>query len=184
MKSALRYAAILVAVCIGSMAVADRTAHAQGSGARNFVLDEGGVMNGEVRSSSGQPLSNARVSILQGGRQVAVTQTNAEGMFSIGGLREGEHVLQAANQSLVYRFWQPGSAPPNSENFASIVYRPEEVAYSQPAPSRPGPAPRRGFLRRSFANYPVLTTAALLGAGIGSGIAIGSSGGGSTPASP
>ena len=49
-------------------------------------------------------------------------------------------------------------------------------------PSR-GYAPRRGFLGRAFANYPILTTAALLGAGIGSGIAIGSSSS-STPATP
>lgn len=182
MKSALRFAATLVAVCIASMVVTNRAAHAQGSSVRNLALDEGGVMNGEVRSASGQPLSNARVSISQGGQQVAVTQTNAEGMFSIGGLREGEHVLRACNQSIVYRLWQAGSAPPNTENFASVMCQPEQVAYSQPARSQPTPR-RGGFLRRSFANYPVLTTAALLGAGIGSGIAIGSSGG-STPASP
>ncbi|MFM8633614.1 MAG: hypothetical protein ACKOEX_02200 [Planctomycetia bacterium] len=120
----------------------------------------------------------------QGGRQVAVTQTDAQGMFSIGGLREGDHLVSACNRATAYRLWSQASAPQGSESFAELLCVPEEVAYSQPAPSRPGPAPRRGFLRRSFANYPVLTTAALLGAGIGSGIAIGSSGGGSTPASP
>ena len=56
----------------------------------------------------------------------------------------------------------------------------------QPAPIVPvqnGYSPRQGFLGRAFANYPLLTAAGLLGAGIGSGIAIGSSSS-DTPASP
>lgn len=184
MQSALRFTAMVVAACcLVSVVIPGRSAYAQSSSVRNFVLGEGGVMNGEVRNASGQPLSNARVTISQNGRQVAVTQTSPEGMFSIGGLREGQHVLSAGNQSIVYRFWQEGTAPPNSEGYATITLR-EDVVYAEPV-RRAAPAPRRGgFLRRSFANYPVLTTAALLGAGIGSGIAIGSSGGSSTPASP
>lgn len=185
MKSALRFAATITVVFTGSVLMGEVTAHAQGAAVRNFVLGEGGVMNGDVRNAAGQPLSNARVTVSQSGQQVAVTQTDQEGMFSIGGLREGQHVVTAGNESRVYRFWNPESAPPQAESFAQFSWQPEEVVYSRPqAPVRSQPVRRGGFLRRSFATYPVLTTAALLGAGIGSGIAIGSSGGGSTPASP
>ena len=168
--------------CVASLLV-PASAQAQGVPVRNFALAPDGVMNGEVRNSAGQPLANQRVTVSQNGRQVAVTQTNSDGTFSIGGLREGQHVVSTGNQAIGYRFWQEGTAPPNAEGFATLTTR-EEVVYAEPVRQSAPPARRGGFLRRSFANYPVLTTAALLGAGIGSGIAIGSSGGGSTPASP
>ncbi|MEI7780574.1 MAG: carboxypeptidase-like regulatory domain-containing protein [Planctomycetota bacterium] len=151
----------------------------------DFALAEGGVLNGEVRDTAGTLLENIRVTVSSGGVQIATTQTNAQGQFSFGDLREGQHVLSAANRSISYRFWQSDAAPPGAETYAVIIIDREEVVYSQPTrgPVQQRPPLRRGLLRRVFARYPLLTTAALVGAGIGSGIAIGSSGS-STPASP
>lgn len=151
----------------------------------DFALAEGGVLSGEVRDTAGRPLENIRVSISTGGTQIATTQTNSEGLFSIGELREGQHVLTAADQSFGYRLWPSDAAPPGAETYAVIIIDREEVVYSEPTrgPVQQRPPLRRGLLRRVFANYPLLTTAALVGAGIGSGIAIGSSGS-PTPASP
>lgn len=155
--------------------------------ARDVLLENGSTLRGIVTDRAGNPVPNTNVRILSNGSEIASVQSDSAGRFQVDGMREGEHVVEGAGNSVPYRLWRPETAPPGVTDQAQlivergVVYEPAQPVY-QPT-SRPPAAPRRGFLGRAFANYPLLTTAALLGAGIGSGIAIGSSSD-STPASP
>jgi hypothetical protein len=150
---------------------------------RDVLLENGTTLDGLVTDLAGNPVPFTDVRILSNGAQVASVQSDAAGRFRVEGMREGEHVVEGGGNSVRYRLWRPETAPPNALEEARLyVERP--VAYEPTQPVyRPASAPRRGFLGRAFANYPILTTAALLGAGIGSGIAIGSSSN-STPVTP
>lgn len=170
--------------------------------AKDIVLGPNGSFSGVVKDVNGRAKSAAIVTVGFSGAEVATVQTLEDGRFTIEGLREGSHVVKTSGTAFPVRLWQADKAPPTADSGITLVSRqvpageepvvqefiPEEQPVEgyqpnyQPAPSR-GYAPRRGFLGRAFANYPILTTAALLGAGIGSGIAIGA-GMDSTPATP
>ena len=165
--------------------------------AKDIVLGPNGTFSGVVKDVNGRAKSAEIVTVGFSGAEVATVQTLEDGRFTIEGLREGSHVVKTSGTAFPVRFWEADKAPPTADSGITLVSRqvpageeaviqefvPEQppVQY-QPAPSR-GYAPRRGFLGRAFANYPILTAAALLGAGIGSGIAIGASSD-STPATP
>lgn len=182
---------LTVALVLLSMVAGPVTGFAQtavvGAESRDVVLQNGSTLRGIVTDRSGNPVPNANVRIMSNGSEIASVQSDSAGRFQVDGMREGEHVVEGGDNSTAYRLWRPETAPPGVTDEAQlivdqgVVYDPAQPVY-QPT-SRPSAAPRRGFLGRAFANYPLLTTAALLGAGIGSGIAIGSSSS-STPSSP
>ena len=187
----------MAATPIVSFAAPPAVINAQPAAAKDIVLGPNGSFSGVVKDVNGRAKSAEIVTVGFSGAEVATVQTLEDGRFTIEGLREGSHVVKTSGTSFPVRFWEADKAPPTADSGITLVSRqvpageeaviqefvPEQppVQY-QPAPSR-GYAPRRGFLGRAFANYPILTTAALLGAGIGSGIAIGSSSD-STPATP
>ena len=158
------------------------------------VLGKKGTLIGLVKDVAGKARSHALVSIGYSGNEVAAVETLDNGSFVVEGLREGTHVVQASGKKSTFRFWESDKAPPGAKPEITLVARQvpaddgavQFIPDPQPAPIVPvqqGFSPRRGFLGRAFANYPILTAAGLLGAGIGSGIAIGS-GINDDPASP
>lgn len=158
----------------------------------DVVLGTKGTLMGLVKNTSGVATSHQLVTIGYSGNEVAAVETLDDGSFVVEGLREGTHVIQASGKKSTFRFWEADKAPPGAQPEITLVARQvsaDEVQFipdGQPAPIVPvqnGYSPRQGFLGRAFANYPLLTAAGLLGAGIGSGIAIGSSSS-DTPASP
>jgi len=170
--------------------------------AKDVALGPNGTLSGFVRNADGRGKSGELVTVAFAGADVATVKTMEDGRFTIEGLREGTHTLKASGTSWPVRFWQADKAPPAANEGVTLVSRNvpscvgDEVVLvpsDQCVPCDPGMAanpaarprfsPRSGFLGRAFANYPILTTATLLGAGIGAGIAIGS-GSGSNPASP
>ena len=187
----------MAATPIVSFAAPPAVINAKPVPAKDIVLGPNGTFSGVVKDVNGRAKSAEIVTVGFSGAEVATVQTLEDGRFTIEGLREGSHVVKTSGTAFPVRFWEADKAPPTADSGITLVSRqvpageeaviqefvPEQppVQY-QPAPSR-GYAPRRGFLGRAFANYPILTTAALLGAGIGSGIAIGASSD-STPASP
>ena len=187
----------MAATPIVSFAAPPAVINAKPVPAKDIVLGPNGTFSGVVKDVNGRAKSAEIVTVGFSGAEVATVQTLEDGRFTIEGLREGSHVVKTSGTAFPVRFWQADKAPPTADSGITLVSRqvpageeaviqefvPEQppVQY-QPAPSR-GYAPRRGFLGRAFANYPILTTAALLGAGIGSGIAIGASSD-STPATP
>ena len=158
----------------------------------DVVLGTKGTLMGLVKNMSGDVKGHQLVTIGYSGNEVAAVETLDDGSFVVEGLREGTHVIQASGKKSTFRFWEADKAPPGATPEITLVARQvaaDEVQFipdAQPAPIVPvqnGYSPRQGFLGRAFANYPLLTAAGLLGAGIGSGIAIGSSSS-DTPASP
>ena len=158
----------------------------------DVVLGTKGTLMGLVKNMSGDAKGHQLVTIGYSGNEVAAVETLDDGSFVVEGLREGTHVIQASGKKSTFRFWEADKAPPGATPEITLVARQvaaDEVQFipdAQPAPIVPvqnGYSPRQGFLGRAFANYPLLTAAGLLGAGIGSGIAIGSSSS-DTPASP
>lgn len=149
----------------------------------DYRLQANGRLSGEVRDTAGNLLSNRRVTVFFEGNQVATTTTNEQGVFSVEGLREGVHDVVACDRTTRYRLWSEEAAPPQSETVARLVCGQEQPVYQSAGPAQS--APRFGRLGAAFANYPI-ATAALLGAGLGTAIAvpIAVSNGGSTPASP
>jgi hypothetical protein len=162
-------------------------------------LRAGGELSAVVHNPAGKPQPGAMVAVLHEGTEVALVKTDANGRFAVGGLRRGNHIVQVQNLSNPVRLWPENAAPPQAIANPVItlepgseealegegVYEPEVIEVQQnyrPAPRRPGPLRRlRAGIGRVFANYPILATTALIGAGIGSGIAIGSN---NSPASP
>lgn len=164
--------------------------------AKDIVLGQDGSLTGYVRDANGRGKGNETVMVTFAGSPVAAVQTMEDGKFTISGLRAGTHSINASGTSWPVRLWQPQTAPPSAKAGVTLVSHQMPaggcdqvvlVPNDPPVPCNPAPrhahARRAGFLGRAFANYPVLTTAALLGAGIGAGIAIGT-GSDSTPASP
>lgn len=134
----------------------------------DYRLQANGRLVGEVRDTAGNLLSNRRVTVFFEGNQVATTTTNDQGTFQVEGLREGVHDVVACDRTTRYRLWQDETAPPQSETVARLVCGQEQPVYQSVGPSRPA---RFGRLGAAFANYPI-ATAALLGAGLGTAIAV------------
>lgn len=159
----------------------------------DVVLGSKGTLIGLVKDVAGKAKSHALVSIGYSGNEVAAVETLDDGSFVVEGLREGTHVVQASGKKSTFRFWESDKAPPGAKPEITLVARQvpaddgavQFIPDPQPAPYVPVQQTRRrgGFLGRAFANYPILTAAGLLGAGIGSGIAIGS-GINDSPATP
>jgi len=164
---------------------------------RDVVLGARSTFSGVVTSPKGGAGKSAVVTVAYAGNPVASVQTLDDGRFAIEGLREGTHVVNASGKETVLRFWSPERAPAGADSEVTLVGGEMTDPNVLPAghhvpctggchpgcPHDPGSGAFRGFLGRAFANYPLLTTAAILGAGIGAGIAIGSNGS-NKPASP
>ena len=162
---------------------------------KDIALGPNGTLSGLVKDSGGQAKSATIVTVGFSGNEVAKVQTLDDGRFTIEGLREGTHVVKASGSSFPVRFWQADKAPPSADSGITLVSRQvpagDEIVLvpndNQPVEYTPvqnsSRRPSGGFLGRAFCCYPILSTAALLGAGIGTGIAIGCSSN-SSPSTP
>ena len=186
-------AAALFATPVATFAATPVTTAEAKAEVTDVVLGKKGTLIGLVKDVAGKAKGHALVSIGYSGNEVAKVETLDDGSFVVEGLREGTHVVQADGKKSTFRFWETDKAPPGAKPEITLVARQvpaddgavQFIPDPQPAPYVPVQQTRRrgGFLGRAFANYPILTAAGLLGAGIGSGIAIGS-GINDTPASP
>ena len=186
-------AAALFATPVATFAATPVTTAEAKAEVTDVVLGKKGTLIGLVKDVAGKAKGHALVSIGYSGNEVAKVETLDDGSFVVEGLREGTHVVQADGKKSTFRFWETDKAPPGAKPEITLVARQvpaddgavQFIPDPQPAPYVPVQPTRRrgGFLGRAFANYPILTAAGLLGAGIGSGIAIGS-GINDSPASP
>lgn len=177
-------AAALFATPVATFAATPVTTAEVKAEVTDVVLGKKGTLIGLVKDVAGKAKGQALVSIGYSGNEVAKVETLDDGSFVVEGLREGTHVIQASGKKSSFRFWESDNAPPGAQPEITLVARQmpaddgavQFIPDPQPAPYVPVQQTRRrgGFLGRAFANYPILTAAGLLGAGIGSGIAIGS----------
>ena len=87
----------------------------------DVALRDGGVLLGQVVDRQGAAQRGQRVSLLLDQSQIAVAETDANGLFAFQGLRGGVYQLAAAEGAGAYRVWAPGTAPKVAEPGVLLV---------------------------------------------------------------
>ncbi len=87
----------------------------------DVALGQGGLLKGQVISSSGAAQAGARVMFVQNGKQVAATVTDGEGYFAVKGLSGGVYQVATGESVMVYRVWAANTAPPIAHNDILLV---------------------------------------------------------------
>ena len=88
------------------------------------VLDIGlkdGALKGRVVDHSGAPAGNTTVVVRQGDKEVAKTTTDAQGQFTVAGLKGGVYEVASGKTVGAYRVWQESAAPPAAKEQALLV---------------------------------------------------------------
>lgn len=88
---------------------------------RDVALSAEGLLTGQLLDENFTPRADAEVAIQANERTVATTRTDAHGVFAVRGLHGGIHEIQTTDAAQVYRFWAPGTAPPQAQAVARIV---------------------------------------------------------------
>ena len=78
-------------------------------------------MSGEVFNAQREPVKNAVVSVRQGRNEVASTQSDESGRFTVKGLKPGVYHVVAGTGQGIYRVWSTKSAPPRSLSQIKIM---------------------------------------------------------------
>ena len=133
----------------------------------HFKLAQGGKMAGVIHDSHGTPVENQQVSIWFEGTEISSTVTDEFGEFGFAGLKPGKHIVASGEKGTTYKLWPQDAAPANSETVVQMTSDGNVVRGQTPRQNR-----RRGF-GYALAQYPYLTTAAMIVGGIGVGYAIG-----------
>jgi hypothetical protein len=89
--------------------------------ARDIALDEDGVLRGVVMDRAGQPVARQAVAVVQNGKTVAGTTSDAEGRFAISGLKAGSYTIATPYRIQNCRLWTAHAAPPVARDEALIV---------------------------------------------------------------
>ncbi len=84
-------------------------------------LDPAGSLRGVVVNVQGVPIAQAEVVVRQADRQVARTETDAQGCFLADNLRGGIYEVAIGRYTRQFRTWAARTAPPNTKPFALIV---------------------------------------------------------------
>ena len=87
----------------------------------DVALAGGGLLTGQLLDEQMRPLAGSEVAISANGHTVAVTATDANGVFVVAGLRSGFHQITAAGAVENCRFWAVGTAPPRADAGVRIV---------------------------------------------------------------
>ncbi len=87
----------------------------------DVTLQEDGNLRGQVLDSQGAAVPEAIVAVVQQGKAVAAARTDAEGRYTVPGLKTGVYHVVTDKGITVCRVWMPGTAPPSSQPEALIV---------------------------------------------------------------
>lgn len=93
----------------------------------DVVLQNGGILQGTILNTEGQPISGAKVNILHEENTVAGTFSNEDGKFAVKGLRNGAHVIEVSSKLQPVRLWGADAAPPAAIEDVAIVVDEEAV---------------------------------------------------------
>lgn len=78
----------------------------------DVALTADGELTGVVVGKNGQPLAGKPVQVLHNQDIVAEIRSDANGRYTIQGLRNGVHVVRTVNGRKICRFWSADTAPP------------------------------------------------------------------------
>jgi hypothetical protein len=110
---------------------------------RDVELSNGGLLIGRLLDANGRPLTDADVSVATGGKQLATTRTDVEGVFAVSKLRGGVHEISTSDNVQVCRLWAPGTAPPRVPKSIDLISGPDAVR------GQYGPPPGNRMLREA-----------------------------------
>lgn len=77
----------------------------------DIALTADGNLSGAVVRPDGKPLSNTAVQVLYKQNVVAEVKSDANGRYTVRGLRNGVHTVRSAGIQKVCRFWSASTAP-------------------------------------------------------------------------
>jgi hypothetical protein len=109
---------------------------------------EGALLDRQGVAHAGQPIM-----LLQNGKEVASTTTDAAGGFRIAGLRGGQYTLATIDNMTPCRLWSQGTAPPSAKQSLQLY----------------GGTLVRGQMFRA---RNVITSPVVIGAAIGTAVAV------------
>lgn len=93
----------------------------------DVVLQEGGVLVGQLVNAQAQPLAGQQVSLRQANDVVATVETNKQGQFAVRGLRSGIYALETGNARGMVAAWNAKAAPPTAHQAVMLVGGDNEV---------------------------------------------------------
>ncbi len=142
--------------CVG-MFVSPVAAAPSVAAPRDVTLHEGGVLLGQVVDAQGASLANTPVSLVSGGKEVARTQSDHTGKFTVSGLKGGVYQVASVNHQGTYRLWSPQTAPPAAGRGILLVSS-EDIARGQ------GVGGPFGGVANWIAKHPIMTAGAVAAA--------------------
>ena len=161
MKSMSIKATLTALSCVGMLVPQAAFAAPADAKLRDIALQSNGAVHGQVVDAQGVAVAMVPVSISNGGKEVARTQSDVTGKFSVKGLKGGVYQVAAAGHQGVYRMWAPKTAPPSAQQGLMVVSQ-DNVVRGQHGHN----GPFQGVMSW-VSRHPVLTAA-----GIAAGIAI------------
>ncbi|MCE9552171.1 MAG: carboxypeptidase-like regulatory domain-containing protein [Planctomycetes bacterium] len=120
---------------------------------RDITLGAGGRMDGVLLDRQGMPLAGMPVMLMQNDHEVASVKSDENGRFAITGLRGGQYNLATLDAVTPCRLWSEGTAPPSAKPSLQVY----------------GGDLARGQMFRA---RNILTSPTVIGAGIGTAIAV------------
>lgn len=88
---------------------------------RDVVLQEGGILTGQVLDAAGAPVAATPVAVVDQDRAVATALTGDDGRFAMTGVKAGVYQVATAKGVTVCRLWAPRTAPPSALPDALVV---------------------------------------------------------------
>ena len=110
-----------VSMAIGPVTQSSAAAPVATAQITDVALGQGGLLKGQVVSSTGAPQADAQVRFIQNGKQVAVTITDSEGYFAVKGLSGGVYQVATGENVMIYRVWAANTAPPIAQHDILLV---------------------------------------------------------------
>lgn len=98
---------------------------------RDVTLDANDVLSGYLVDAQGKPEVAAAVAIHQGRKQVALTKTNARGLFEVKVSKGGVYQVTSEKGTALFRIWKNGTAPKQASRLALVVTD-QNVVRAQP----------------------------------------------------
>lgn len=86
------------------------------SAVRDIQLQQGGSLQGQLLTMTGQGKAHAKMALVDRKGDVRRVETDAAGKFRLAGLRGGAYQLIVADGSVPVRVWAEGTAPPHAQN--------------------------------------------------------------------
>ncbi|MAT71710.1 MAG: hypothetical protein CMJ58_19560 [Planctomycetaceae bacterium] len=124
----------------------------------DVALGDGGTLVGQLVDAQGAPLAGAPVSIQSGGREIVRATTDAQGQFSITGLKGGMLEIAAPGHYQSYRCWAPRTAPPAANSGVLMVANGDLLRGQYGACPTPGCSPGPfGTAMGWVAQHPLIT---------------------------